>query len=79
MYGVTGWPGTTGTLLMLDRRSAARIQHRDNAKPRPVASATLCNNAIGTLSSGDLNFAGAACFDAITCAERIIRCTGTCK
>ena len=48
-------------------------------EPVPVASTQVCNNAPGILSGGNLEFRDAARFDEITCAERIISCSGTCK
>jgi hypothetical protein len=48
-------------------------------EPVPVASVQLCNNAPGMLSGGNLEFRDAARFDEITCAERIISCSGSCK
>jgi hypothetical protein len=48
-------------------------------EPRTVASVQLCNNAPGTLTGGDNHFRDAAHFDQITCAERLIRCSGNCK
>jgi hypothetical protein len=48
-------------------------------KPRTVGSKYLCNNASGTLASGDLTFSNTDRFDEITCAERIITCSGNCK
>ena len=48
-------------------------------EPRTVASVTLCNNAPGPLTGGNNEFRDAARFDEITCAERVIRCTGNCK
>jgi len=47
--------------------------------PRAVASTTLCNNALGSLSGGDMKFNNAHRFDEITCAERTISCTDNCK
>ena len=48
-------------------------------EPRAVASVQLCNNAPGPLTGGNNEFRDAARFDEITCAERLIRCTGNCK
>ena len=48
-------------------------------EPVPVASTQVCNNAPAMLSGGNLEFRDAARFDEITCAERIISCSGTCK
>lgn len=48
-------------------------------EPRPVASVQLCNNAPGSLAGGDNHFRDAARFDQITCAERVIGCSGNCK
>lgn len=48
-------------------------------EPRAVASVRLCNNAIGMLTGGDLEFADADRFDEITCAERTLSCSGNCK
>ncbi len=48
-------------------------------EPRAVASTRLCNNATGTLSGGNLEFANADRFDEITCAERTISCSDNCK
>jgi hypothetical protein len=48
-------------------------------EPVPVTSTQVCNNAPGMLSGGNLEFRDAARFDEITCAERIISCSGTCK
>jgi hypothetical protein len=48
-------------------------------EPVPVGSVQLCNNAPKMFSSGNLEFRDAARFDEITCAERIISCSGTCK
>jgi hypothetical protein len=38
-----------------------------------------CNNAPGPLTGGNNEFRDAARFDEISCAERVIRCTGNCK
>jgi hypothetical protein len=46
---------------------------------RAVASVKLCNNAVGMLTGGNTEFLDAARFDEITCAERTITCSGTCK
>lgn len=48
-------------------------------EPRAVASVTLCNNAPGSLTGGNNEFRDAARFDEISCAERVISCTGNCK
>jgi len=48
-------------------------------EPRAVASVQLCNNAPGPLTGGNNEFRDAARFDEISCAERVIRCTGNCK
>ena len=48
-------------------------------EPRAVASVQLCNNAPGPLTGGSNEFRDAARFDEISCAERVIRCTGNCK
>jgi len=47
--------------------------------PKAVGSVELCNNAVGTINSGDTEFKNAEHFDEITCAEREISCEGTCK
>ena len=47
--------------------------------PRPVASVSLCNNAVGNLSGGDTEFSEASRFDEITCAQRTMSCSGNCK
>jgi hypothetical protein len=48
-------------------------------EPAPVASVQLCNNAPKMLSAGNMEFRDTARFDEITCAERVISCSGTCK
>jgi hypothetical protein len=44
-----------------------------------VTSNEQCNNAERPHSGTEIDDALAGQFDAITCAERVIRCTGTCK
>lgn len=48
-------------------------------EPVSVASIQLCNNASGMLTGGNLEFRDASRFDEITCAERVISCSGNCK
>jgi hypothetical protein len=48
-------------------------------EPRYVSQRTQCNNASVLHSGGDLEFPHAAQFADVTCAERIIRCTGNCQ
>lgn len=48
-------------------------------EPRAVAKTTLCNNASGIISGGNTEFLDVAHFDEITCAERVISCSGNCK
>lgn len=47
--------------------------------PRYVSQRTQCNNASVLHSGGDVEFPHAGEFANITCAERIIRCTGNCQ
>jgi len=47
--------------------------------PRYVSQRTQCNNASVLHSGGDVEFPHASQFSEITCAERIIRCTGNCQ
>lgn len=47
--------------------------------PAYVTIRTHCNNALLRHSGGDINYAAAAAFDRINCAQRLIRCSGTCK
>jgi hypothetical protein len=47
--------------------------------PRYVTQRVQCNNASVLHSGGDVEFPHAAQFADITCAERIVRCTGNCQ
>ena len=48
-------------------------------KPAYVTRRRQCNNALLNHSGGDVDPAAAASFNRITCAQRLIRCTGNCK
>jgi len=47
--------------------------------PRYVSQRTQCNNASVLHTGGDVEFPHVGEFTNITCAERIIRCTGNCQ
>ena len=47
--------------------------------PAYVTMRTHCNNALLSHSGGDIDYAAAEAFDRINCAQRLIRCSGTCK
>lgn len=49
------------------------------AEPRYVSQRTQCNNASVLHGGGDVEFPHVAEFADISCAERIIRCTGNCQ
>jgi hypothetical protein len=46
---------------------------------RYVTSQEQCNNAVMQHRGGDIEGMIASRFDEITCAERVVRCSGTCK
>ena len=48
-------------------------------EPRFVTRQRQCNNARMRHAGGDEDFSIKADFNRITCAERVIKCTGTCK
>lgn len=47
--------------------------------PRQVTQREQCNSASLAHQGGDLDFPWADRFDRITCAERIVRCSGNCR
>lgn len=71
--------GTYTLSLRLGQGEPGCINVKWFREPRAVAKTTLCNNADGTLAGGNTEFQDAARFDEITCAERSVSCTGTCK
>ncbi|WP_430231884.1 hypothetical protein [Nitrosomonas communis] len=71
--------GTYTLLLRVGHGNPGCMDVQWFREPVPVASIQLCNNASGMLSGGNLEFRDATRFDDITCAERIISCSGTCK
>jgi hypothetical protein len=71
--------GTYTLLLRVGHGNPGCVDVQWFREPVPVASVQLCNNAPGILSGGNLEFRDAARFDEITCAERIISCSGNCK
>jgi hypothetical protein len=71
--------GTYTLLLRVGHGNPGCVDVQWFREPVSVASVQLCNNAPGMLSGGNLEFRDAARFDEITCAERIITCSGNCK
>ena len=71
--------GTYTLSLRVGRGRPGCVDVQWFGEPRAVASVTLCNNAPGPLTGGNNEFRDAARFDEISCAERVIRCTGNCK
>ena len=71
--------GTYTLLLRVGRGNPGCVDVKWFGEPRAVASTNLCNDAVAPLSGGNNEFRNAARFDEITCAERIISCTGNCK
>lgn len=47
--------------------------------PAYVTNRTHCNNAVRPHSGGDRDYAAAEAFDRINCAQRLIRCSGSCR
>lgn len=47
--------------------------------PVYVTMRTHCNNASLSHTGGDIDYSAAEAFDQINCAQRLIRCSGTCK
>jgi hypothetical protein len=71
--------GTYTLLLRVGHGNPGCVDVQWFREPVSVASVQRCNNAPGMLSGGNLEFRDAARFDEITCAERIITCSGNCK
>lgn len=71
--------GTYTLLLRVGHGNPGCVDVQWFREPVSVASVQRCNNAPGILSGGNLEFRDAARFDEITCAERIISCSGNCK
>lgn len=71
--------GTYTLLLRVGRGNPGCVDVQWFGEPRAVASEKLCNDAPGPLTGGNNEFRNAARFDEITCAERVISCTGNCK
>jgi hypothetical protein len=71
--------GTYTLLLRVGHGSPGCMDVKWFREPRSVTNVTLCNNASGKLTGGNLEFQDVTRFDEITCAERIISCSGNCK
>lgn len=71
--------GTYTLLLRVGHGNPGCVDVQWFREPVSIASVQLCNNAPGMLSGGNLEFRDAVRFDEITCAERIISCSGNCK
>ena len=65
--------------LRVGRGNPGCVDVRWFREPRPVASVRLCNNAPGRITGGNTEFRDAARFDEISCAERVISCSGNCQ
>ena len=71
--------GTYTLSLRLGQGNPGCINVKWFGEPGAVGKVTLCNNADGKLTGGNTEFVDTARFDEITCAERVITCSGTCK